>query len=164
MVTCGLAPRPLALQQRIVYRIAKFMGPTWGPPGSCRPQMDLMLAPWTLLSGILFHHCEMGHVTPWSLLGLLSWWTITATHLEQVPIQMSYRDFTWLRGYQESTPKNGHKVTCPIFLLRQYTLFHALLTASFTLLWPPCQYLLTYDQQYYTTVHKVVGHPFSTRP
>ena len=27
------------------------MGPTWGPPGSCRPQMGPMLTPWTLLSG-----------------------------------------------------------------------------------------------------------------
>ena len=27
------------------------MGPTWGPPGSCRPQMGPMLAPRTLLSG-----------------------------------------------------------------------------------------------------------------
>ena len=27
------------------------MGPTWGPPGTCRPQMGPMLAPWTLLSG-----------------------------------------------------------------------------------------------------------------
>ena len=34
-------------------KIAKFMGPTWGPPGSCRPQMGPMLAPWTLLSGLL---------------------------------------------------------------------------------------------------------------
>ena len=32
-------------------QIAKFMGPTWGPSGSCRPQMGPMLAPWTLLSG-----------------------------------------------------------------------------------------------------------------
>ena len=31
---------------------AKFMGPTWGPPGFCRSQMGPMLAPWTLLSGI----------------------------------------------------------------------------------------------------------------
>ena len=30
---------------------AKFMRPTWGPPGSCRPQMGPMLAPWTLLLG-----------------------------------------------------------------------------------------------------------------
>ena len=34
-----------------VTQIAKFMGPTWGPPGSWRPQMGPMLAPWTLLSG-----------------------------------------------------------------------------------------------------------------
>ena len=32
-------------------QIAKFMGPTWGPPGSCRPQMGPMLVPWTLLAG-----------------------------------------------------------------------------------------------------------------
>ena len=32
-------------------QIAKFMGPTWGPPGSCRPQKGPMLAQWTLLSG-----------------------------------------------------------------------------------------------------------------
>ena len=35
----------------ITPQIAKFMGPTWGPPGTCRPQMGPMLAPWTLLSG-----------------------------------------------------------------------------------------------------------------
>ena len=30
---------------------ARFMGPTWGPPGACRPQVGPMLAPWILLSG-----------------------------------------------------------------------------------------------------------------
>ena len=35
----------------ITTQIAKFMGPTWGPSGSFRPQMGPMLAPWTLLSG-----------------------------------------------------------------------------------------------------------------
>ena len=34
--------------------IAKFMGPTWGQPGSCRSQMGPMLAQWTLLSGMCF--------------------------------------------------------------------------------------------------------------
>ena len=29
------------------------MGPTRGPPGSCRPQMGPMLATWTLLSGFV---------------------------------------------------------------------------------------------------------------
>ena len=32
-------------------QIARLMGPTWGPPGSCWSQMGPMLAPWTLLSG-----------------------------------------------------------------------------------------------------------------
>ena len=34
-------------------QVTKLMGPTWGPPGSCWPQMGPMLAPWTLLSGLL---------------------------------------------------------------------------------------------------------------
>ena len=32
--------------------IARFMGPTWGPSGSGRTQVDPMLATWTLLSDI----------------------------------------------------------------------------------------------------------------
>ena len=39
-----------------MFQIAKFMGPTWDPPGSCQPQMGPMLAPWTLLSGVLPLH------------------------------------------------------------------------------------------------------------
>ena len=34
-------------------QIARFMGLTCGPLESCRPQMGPMLAPWTLLSGML---------------------------------------------------------------------------------------------------------------
>ena len=37
-------------------QIAKFMGPTWGPSGSCWPQMGPMLASWTLLSGDSCEH------------------------------------------------------------------------------------------------------------
>ena len=33
--------------------IARFMGPTWGPSGADRTQLDPMLTPWTLLSGLL---------------------------------------------------------------------------------------------------------------
>ena len=39
--------------------LAKFMGPTWGPPGSCRPQMGPMLALWTLLSGYVIIYTEI---------------------------------------------------------------------------------------------------------
>ena len=35
----------------ILPLIASFMGPTWGPHGTDRTQVGLMLAPWTLLSG-----------------------------------------------------------------------------------------------------------------
>ena len=42
---------PEKLSWQHLTQIAKFTGPTWGPPGSCRPQMGPMLAPKTLLSG-----------------------------------------------------------------------------------------------------------------
>ena len=35
--------------------IAMFMGPPWGPPGSCRHRVGPMLAPWILLYGIKRH-------------------------------------------------------------------------------------------------------------
>ena len=36
-----------------ISQIPRFMGQTWGPPGSCRPQMGPMMAPWILLSGMV---------------------------------------------------------------------------------------------------------------
>ena len=41
------------VQCSFVTQISKFMGPTWGPPGSCRSQMGPMLAPRTLISGYI---------------------------------------------------------------------------------------------------------------
>ena len=32
--------------------ISRFKRSTWGPPGSCRPQMGPMVIPWTFLSGL----------------------------------------------------------------------------------------------------------------
>ena len=34
--------------------LARFMGPTWGPPGDDRTQVGPMLVPWTLLSGYTY--------------------------------------------------------------------------------------------------------------
>ena len=34
-------------------RLTRSMGPTWVPPGSCRPQVGPMLFTWTLLSGVV---------------------------------------------------------------------------------------------------------------
>ena len=36
----------------ILFPIARFMGPIWGPSGADRTQVGPRLAPWTLLSGI----------------------------------------------------------------------------------------------------------------
>ena len=36
-----------------ITQIARFTGPTWGPPGADRTQVGPMLAPWTLLSGYI---------------------------------------------------------------------------------------------------------------
>ena len=51
----------------ITSQITKFMGPTWGPPGSCRSQMGPMLAPRILLSGITSpstsHHTKSHRIT-----------------------------------------------------------------------------------------------------
>ena len=65
----------------IQSQITKFMGPTWGPPRSCRPQVGTILAPWTLLSGVesclykvhfyslMFHGIEsVNHVADYELL------------------------------------------------------------------------------------------------
>ena len=38
-------------------QIARFIGPTWDLPGSCRLQMGPMLVPWTLLSGYSPYNC-----------------------------------------------------------------------------------------------------------
>ena len=38
---------------QIISQIARFMELTWGPHGSCRPQVGPILAPWILLSGML---------------------------------------------------------------------------------------------------------------
>ena len=43
--------RYLSIALNHPYQIAEFMGTTWSPPGSCRPQVGPMLTPWTLLSG-----------------------------------------------------------------------------------------------------------------
>ena len=59
-------------------QIAKFMGPTWGPPGSCRSQMGPMLTPWTLLSGVLFRSAD---VNP----SFMAQWWVTGEWLTRMP-------------------------------------------------------------------------------
>ena len=67
-----------------VSQIEKFMGPTWGPSGSCRPQMSPMWAPWTLLSGMfnLVHPLSTLAVSPLSDLVAAS---LLTTHISITP-------------------------------------------------------------------------------
>ena len=57
-------------------QIAKFMGPTWGLPGSCWHQVGPMLAPWTLLSGVIL--LKIGYTIfkclGWVGVGVISLW------------------------------------------------------------------------------------------
>ena len=46
---------PCSKTTKLSSPIAKFMGPTWGPSGANRTQVGPMLAPWTLLSGMLYN-------------------------------------------------------------------------------------------------------------
>ena len=87
---CLMASLGHNLLKRVsISQIAKFMGPTWGPPGSCRPQMGPMLVPWTLLSGYTdictlppclykadnLNHEWQTHPIIWSIWCLLmTWW------------------------------------------------------------------------------------------
>ena len=48
-------PWRLWMYQLGTPQIARFMGPTWDPPGADRTQVGPMLAPWTLLSGSRFY-------------------------------------------------------------------------------------------------------------
>ena len=41
-------------QASVCSLITKLMGPSWGPSGAHRTQVGTMLAPWTLLSGLLY--------------------------------------------------------------------------------------------------------------
>ena len=72
----------------------KFMGPTWDPPGSCRPQMGLMLAPWTLLSGVIYyfilHYPQVN--TRWK------WYYLNTLKLEQNGRYFSYGICNYILG------------------------------------------------------------------
>ena len=39
--------------QPLISLVTRFMGPAWGPSGADRTQVGPMLAPWTLLSGMV---------------------------------------------------------------------------------------------------------------
>ena len=69
--------------------IARFLGPTWDPPGSCRPQMGPMLAPWTLLSGCFDMAGGLPGPLRWHRMNIIVWNSIQSWVTTQ-PIQLTY--------------------------------------------------------------------------
>ena len=82
-------------------QIAKFMGPTWGPPGSCRPQMDPMLAPSTLLSGGI-----------WAMVVYYDWgtWLEGSVYQFNAVLPIFWTNIYW-------KPKNGYDFNFVITIL-----------------------------------------------
>ena len=71
------------LRKGSASQIARFTGPTWGPPGSCRSQMGPMLAPWTLLSA--FDHCTVEKMDFFWEYFLAYWDKIAALAMREPP-------------------------------------------------------------------------------
>ena len=73
------------------------MGPTWGPPGSCRPQMGPMLTPCTLLSGMLLKMWDKQYIviywTRFQQPPSAQYWKIIET---RTPVFWGYPAASWL--------------------------------------------------------------------
>ena len=76
-------------------QIAKFMEPTWGPPGSCRPQMGPMLAPWTLQSGVLYIHKRFTFSSVQDIVHFRYLTVIFSKELRQDAPQLACKDGVW---------------------------------------------------------------------
>ena len=74
-----------------VTKIARVMGTTWGPPGSCRPQMGPMLAPCTLLSG----KCPCDGAIAWLVCGWYTGVVCQATYTGIISILLACRNI-WI--------------------------------------------------------------------
>ena len=91
-------------------QIAKFMRPTWGPPGSCRPQMGPTLAPWILLSRLcyaVFGTKRFTQSPPWLL--YLHWDNHTNA---QWPLLLTWFNFnpTWFNSNPSISNYIHHKI------------------------------------------------------
>ena len=113
---------------RVISRIARLMGPTWGPYGVVRTQVGPMLSPWTLLSG-MFH---MGHGdSPVARPG---------THLQPGHLQQLWR-YKPVRTYKHC--------------IDLMSLLHISRTYLSSLQYNPDEYLWENDRKYY---HYVLTH------
>ena len=97
-----LTPKHIVSFHKIIAQIAKFMGPTWGQPGSCRPQMDPRLAPWTLLSGCIVCMLQLAGRNE----------LIVSTELQQALISSCHHGFVGDETCPPIACRIVHRVTC----------------------------------------------------
>ena len=81
--------------ETMASQIGKFMGSTWGPPGSCRSQIGPMLAPWTLLPGL-----QMG------------WWPEHSTQISWKEVALPYSLTPTLERVVLPHPSCGNEFKC----------------------------------------------------
>ena len=79
-------------------QIAKFIGPTWDPPGADRTQVGPKLAPWTLLSGVRFcsvlFSCGL-NIRSWSLTYILYPYPLWLLHENDGNPEAFHVKFSW---------------------------------------------------------------------
>ena len=97
----------------LISKIAKFMGPTWGPPGSWRPQMGPMLGPWTLLSGIASD--GVSHHRPPYWLPCLSWYLLNNFGL--VGLQQNISTWAKLFILNNFQYKHPQQESCALYIV-----------------------------------------------
>ena len=82
------------------------MGPKWGPPGPCRPQMNPILASWTLLSG-----SPPGRISP----PPLGWsYQCKACEVAPDPGSRQTKVNKWGMDTKESITQRDFRYTCTI--------------------------------------------------
>ena len=140
---------------RLQSQIAKFMEPTWGPHGSCRPQMGPMLAPGTLLSGVCYPHVSItgrllvsggwplcgsrpfhpGLRFPRHLVSQWHWYRPAARHRQELPLPLL--QYIPVRLHGPHVYHNQHDDTAhPRTICKDIRI---LLLMSHTLNWPNSQ-------------------------
>ena len=125
----------------IASQITKFIGPTWGPHGSCWPQMGPMLAPWNLaiwdIPPIRSGSLAVAAVCCFVLCNLVS------------SFQCNHGEEMWGAMLASIIPVSTCNILCLAWLLPMTnTAHHSQLTDMLWLLWYPsatwwCHYMET---------------------
>ena len=77
-------------------QVARFMGPTWGPPGADTTQVGPMWATWTLLSGFLVNEpVTVGFLFYRQEHGLLIYFAVEPNKLVNKHSSNRWRETTW---------------------------------------------------------------------